>query len=66
MEKDCLSMRAKEAAAYIGVSRSTLWRLVRAGEIPRPIEIGPQTKVFRAEWLAAFIDRKEAEQEAKA
>ena len=66
MEKDRLAMRAKEAAEYIGISRSTLWRLVRAGEIPTPIELGPQTKVFRAEWLAAFLDRKEAEQAAKA
>ena len=66
MEKERLTMRAKDAAEYIGISRSTLWRLVRAGEIPAPIEIGPQTKVFRVEWLAAFIDRKEGEQAAKA
>ncbi|MFN8684164.1 helix-turn-helix transcriptional regulator [Paracoccus sp. P2] len=34
---------AREAAAYYGVSTSTLWRWVQQGLIPEPIRIGGRT-----------------------
>lgn len=64
-EKERGAMRAEDAAQYIGVSRTTLWRLVREGQIPKPLDVGSRTKVYRRNWLDAFLDRKEAEQAAK-
>lgn len=34
---------AREAAAYYGVSTSTLWRWLQQGLIPEPIRIGGRT-----------------------
>lgn len=34
---------AREAAAYYGVSNSTLWRWLQQGLIPEPIRIGGRT-----------------------
>ena len=33
-------LRMPEVLSRIGLSRSTLWRLIRAGEFPRPIRLG--------------------------
>ena len=35
-----LLLRDKEVARMIGVSRGTLWRMVRAGLFPPPIRVG--------------------------
>ena len=48
-------MRPKEAAAYIGCSRTTLYRLVINGEL-HPLKIGRST-VFRLDDLNAMLER---------
>ena len=34
-------LRAKTVTARMGWSRTTLWRRVRAGEFPAPVQTGP-------------------------
>jgi prophage regulatory protein len=49
-------VREHEVVQRTGLSRTTLWRRVRAGEFPRPREIGPHSKGWLesevADWLA--------------
>jgi prophage regulatory protein len=46
-----------ELKAIVGLSRVTVWRLVRAGKFPAPIEISPGRRAWDISdvrsWLAA-------------
>ncbi len=48
-------MRTKEAAAYIGCGRTTLYRLVINGEL-HPVKIGRST-VFRVGEIDAMLEK---------
>jgi predicted DNA-binding transcriptional regulator AlpA len=53
------SMRPKQAADFLGIAVSTLWRWVRdrkAENFPQPKRLGPRTTVFTVEELASFRD----------
>jgi prophage regulatory protein len=41
-------IRTKEVLEILGVSRSTLWRMVRAGRFPKPIAIST--------WASGYLD----------
>lgn len=43
---------AREVVAYTRLSRSTLWRYVRQGYFPPPIQLGPR----RIGWLQSDLD----------
>ena len=43
----------RQVAAKIGVSLTTLWRLVTKGLFPRPLQISPG----RVGWTADIVDR---------
>ena len=49
-------LRLREVQAITGLSRSTTYRLARAGFFPEPLKIGPRAVAWRAseieEWLA--------------
>ena len=42
------------------ISRSTLWRGVRAGRYPKPIKVGPSTNRWRASEIVAIIEKAAA------
>ena len=50
-------LRVKEVASLIGVSRSTIYRMVEAGQFPQPIRIGPRASRWRLsevlEWMTS-------------
>jgi len=48
-----LLMGMDEGAKYTGISRSTLWRLVKSGKI-KPVEIRPGSFKIRREDLERF------------
>jgi prophage regulatory protein len=49
------SLRPKQAAAFLGIGLSTLWRWSKEREdFPRPIQLGPRTTVFEQEKLAGW------------
>ena len=59
-EKDYIKprlMRAKQAALYLSISETSLWRLVGKGEIPSPIKNGSRCSLFETAWLDAYADR---------
>ena len=45
------NIRAKEAAAYLGIGLSTFWLWVKQGKILPPIRHSPRVSV----WQAAYI-----------
>jgi len=56
-------IRAQELATILAVHRTTLWRWVHDGHLPRPVRLGPNTVAWDSTqidaWLAA---REEVEQ----
>ena len=50
----------REVAAFIGVSISTLWRMVRAGRFPSPMQLSPN----RVGWCSTVVKRWLADREA--
>lgn len=51
--KEMLS--AKEAASYLGVSRTTLWRKTKDGSLPGPVKMAGMPR-WRQSELLAFLD----------
>jgi excisionase family DNA binding protein len=45
----------------LGVSRSTLRRMVQDGRVPRPLELAPGTRRWLAADIAAWINSKRKE-----
>ncbi len=42
-------LTAEEVAAMLGVSERTLWRLLSAGKVPKPVRFGRNTRWREAE-----------------
>ncbi len=52
-------VRPNDLARLLGVSRSTLARLVRRGDLPRPIRITPGAVAWRSSDIAQFVAHRE-------
>lgn len=50
-------MRAEVAALYLGVSKATIWRWVRDGRLPPPLELSPRIKGWHQDELRKFADQ---------
>ena len=46
-------VRPKEVCTFLSISRSTLWRWIKAGHFPEPESLGPNTRGWR---LATVIN----------
>lgn len=55
------ALRPAKAAGYIGVSRTTLWRLQKAGQLPPPIRITEHAVAWRRSTLDAWLAAREIE-----
>tara|TARA_R110002051_G_C8558379_1_gene473792 strand:- start:72 stop:260 length:189 start_codon:yes stop_codon:yes gene_type:complete len=53
------NLRLKDAAAYIGVSKPTLWRLEQQAGFPNKIRISSRCCVFRKADLDTWLAGKE-------
>ena len=49
-------LRAPEVMAQMGWSRTTLWRRVRDGEFPAPVELGVNIIGWRQSWVSTARD----------
>lgn len=49
-------IRTKEVLGMIGVSRTTLWRMVRAGRFPSPVAISSWAAGFRDDEVEAWLE----------
>ena len=60
-------LRRPEVEAAVGLSCASIYRLMAAGEFPRPIRIGLRAVRWRAEDVAAYLEtRPESTGEAAA
>jgi prophage regulatory protein len=55
-------LRPREVLELEGISRTTLWRLVKAGAYPKPVQITPNT----IGWFRSDVARHQAELRAAA
>jgi predicted DNA-binding transcriptional regulator AlpA len=49
---------ARQIGEMTGLSRTTIWRLVVAGELPRPIRITPGRAVYPAAEVRSWIAKR--------
>ncbi len=42
----------------LGISRTTLWRLVKDGEFPEPIKLSKSVTAWSSKTIASWIDEK--------
>jgi prophage regulatory protein len=61
------NLRVSALAPRLGISKNTIWRLVREGKFPKPIKLSEKVTVWKADdvltWLASK-ERKNDQEEA--
>ena len=53
-----LLLRTGDVLKIVPVGRSTLWRLVKRSEFPRPIRIGPRAVGWRVSDIEAWLESR--------
>jgi prophage regulatory protein len=53
-------LSTKDAVRVTSLSRTTLWRMVKAGAFPTPVRLSPGRVGFREADVAAWIAGREA------
>jgi prophage regulatory protein len=53
-------LSAEDVRTRVGVSRTTIWREVRAGRFPAPVQISPRRIGFVEAEIDAFLARQRA------
>ena len=48
-------IRAQELATMLAVHRTTLWRWVHDGHLPRPVQLGPNTIAWDSREIDAWL-----------
>ena len=51
-------MRRREVEKVLGLSRSSIYRLMQEGKFPRPVRIGPAAVRRRASDITAWLDSR--------
>ena len=54
-----LLVRPRDVSRLVGLSRTTLWRMVGRQEFPRPVKIGQRAIGWRTVDVAAWISSRE-------
>lgn len=57
-------IRLRAVSARIGLSRSSIYRLMAAGKFPKPVTIGLRTIAFRSDDLEAWLAGRTAARDA--
>ena len=52
-------LRPRDAAAYLGIARPTLYRWAHDGALPAPIKLGARASGWRRSVLDAFLASRE-------
>jgi len=55
-------IRAQELATMLTVHRTTLWRWVHDGHLPRPVRLGPNTVAWDSTQIDAWLAAREREE----
>ena len=56
-------LRAKNAAAFLGIGESTFWKWSREGRLPRGTRLSARATVWRIVDLEAFLEQQANQQE---
>ncbi|RWD14162.1 MAG: AlpA family phage regulatory protein [Mesorhizobium sp.] len=56
----------KEVCRRVGISRTTVWQLIRDGKFPRLVQLTPKRKGFVDSEIDAWINARIAERDAEA
>lgn len=51
-------LREAEVLAIVRFSHTTLWRLVRSGEFPKPRKLSPRVTVWVESEVTAWLEQK--------
>ncbi|MDP3334501.1 MAG: AlpA family phage regulatory protein [Methylococcaceae bacterium] len=54
------NLRVSALAPRLGISKNTVWRLVREGKFPKPIKLSTKISVWKADDVLAWLASKEA------
>jgi prophage regulatory protein len=57
-------LRAQELATLLAVHRTTLWRWVHDGHLPRPVRLGPNTVAWDSIQIDAWLAAREGTEQA--
>ena len=57
-------LRLPQVLAIFPISKSSWWEGCRTGRYPKPVKLGPRTTVWRAEDIAALVERLGAQHPA--
>ena len=50
-------LRLPQVLELVPVSRSTWWAGCKTGRFPKPVKLGPRTTAWRAEDIAALLEK---------
>lgn len=59
----CGFLRLPQVLALFPISKSAWWAGCQSGRYPKPVKLGPRTTVWRAEDIAALIERIGSQQQ---
>jgi prophage regulatory protein len=54
------NLRVAALAPRLGISKNTIWRLVREGKFPKPVKLSEKVTVWKADDVLAWLASKEA------
>lgn len=57
-------LRTPKVQERLGVTRTTLWRWVKAGRFPKPVQLGPQAVGWLEHEIDAWLEARAAERDA--
>ena len=57
-------MNVKEVCEAMGLSRVTIWRLVKDGKFPKPLEISQRKRAWPVTDVEQYLSDREAERAA--
>ncbi|PLC40305.1 dipicolinate synthase [Ralstonia pickettii] len=56
--KPRILLRLGDVLLRVGLSRSTIYRLISTGEFPSPVRLGPRSVAWRAEEVDEWVNRR--------
>jgi predicted DNA-binding transcriptional regulator AlpA len=57
------ALSAADAAAYLGLSRASVWRMTAAGALPRPVMLSPGRRAWLRVELDLWLEQRRAERD---
>lgn len=59
------ALSAADAAAYLGLSRASVWRMAAAGTLPRPVMLSPGRRAWMRDELDQWLEQRRTERDGR-